>query len=109
MYPAVRLLACLYFIHRSSLEGFMHSQSIDQVLQAFIRDEFMGGDPAATLPNDRSLIQDGLLDSLGIFILVGFIEERWRISLKPEDIVLSNFETIAAIQSLIALRQVTAE
>jgi len=44
------------------------------------------------------------VDSVGILQLVGFIEKAFEISLRPDDLVLKNFETIAAIRNLVLAR-----
>lgn len=49
------------------------------------------------LKNDTPLIQSGLLDSLSLLKLVVFIEEKFGLKLKADEIVPENFDTINAI------------
>lgn len=79
--------------------------NIESVLKEFIADEFMFDRPASDLSNDLSLIQEGIIDSLGIFMLVSFIDDKFDVKVEPEDIVLDNFETISKIKDLIVARQ----
>ena len=53
------------------------------------------------LPADRYLIEDEILDSLGIFALVTRLEERFSIAIEPEEVVIANFATIAAVSELV--------
>jgi len=46
------------------------------------------------------LIGDGILDSLGVLNLVGFLEERFNILLPVEEFVPENFRTPSAIAAL---------
>ena len=50
------------------------------------------------------LIDDGIVDSIGIFKLIEFLEQELGVALKPEDVVLENFETIEAIMQFISER-----
>ena len=51
---------------------------------------------AKVAPND-SLLDSGLLDSMGIFELVKFLEETFGVPIEDEAIVPENFETVASI------------
>ena len=79
--------------------------NIESVLKEFIAEEFMFDRPASDLGDDMSLIQEGIIDSLGIFMLVSFIDNQFGIKVEPEDVVLDNFETVNKIKELIAARQ----
>jgi acyl carrier protein len=48
-----------------------------------------------------SLLENGLLDSMAIVKLVGFIEERFGVALGDEEFDPDNFETLSAIASMI--------
>jgi acyl carrier protein len=55
-----------------------------------------------TIGADTELIEEGILDSLAILNLVGFLEERFNIMLPIEEFVPENFRTPAAIAALAA-------
>jgi acyl carrier protein len=58
--------------------------------------------PPATPPGpDVPIIEQGLVDSLGLFKLIAFVEERLGVKIAPEEIVLEHFATIRAIVALI--------
>ena len=54
----------------------------------------------AAIRADTELIDEGILDSLAILNLVGFLEERFNIMLPVEEFVPENFRTPAAITAL---------
>jgi acyl carrier protein len=75
-----------------------------QSLYDFIQSEFLQNGSKPIAANDN-LIEDGVIDSLAILILISFIEEQYSVSINPEDVVLENFESIEAINSLIDAKQ----
>lgn len=77
---------------------------IEQAIKDYIVKEFMFDKPGEPLRDDSALIQEGIIDSLGIFVLVAFIEKQFGIKVAPEDVVIENFATIAAIKSLVVAR-----
>ena len=58
----------------------------------------------ATLGDEDDLIDSGVVDSLGIFQLIAFLEERFGIKIGDEEITPENFGTIAAIDRLVSAR-----
>ena len=56
--------------------------------------------------NDQSLLQNGIIDSLGIVKLITFMERKFSIKVTDEDFIPDNFETINHLLSLIEQKQV---
>lgn len=50
---------------------------------------------------DNQLISDGILDSLDIMNLIIELENEFDIEIDPADVVSENFESVAAIVSLV--------
>lgn len=48
-----------------------------------------------------SLLDSGLLDSVGIFELVTFLEETFGIKIEDEAIIPEHFETVALVASFV--------
>ncbi len=68
-------------------------------LRQFIMEEFVrDGSP---IDESTNLLEQEIIDSLGIFTLIGFIEDRFGVRVAPEEVNLENFETLAAIASLV--------
>lgn len=57
------------------------------------------------LTQDLSLLDSGIVDSLGILDLVGFIEEQFGIEAQDEDLVPENFDSIAALTRFVKERR----
>jgi acyl carrier protein len=58
----------------------------------------------SSLGDEDDLIDSGVVDSLGIFQLIAFLEERFGIKIGDEEISPENFGTVAAIDRLVASR-----
>ena len=55
--------------------------------------------PSASV--DGSLLDSGLLDSLGIFELVAFLQDTFGIVVEDDEIVPENFETVTQISGYV--------
>ncbi|MGA8763739.1 MAG: acyl carrier protein [Candidatus Sulfotelmatobacter sp.] len=50
-----------------------------------------------TVSDEESLVENGVVDSLEFFRLVGFLEDNLEIVVDDKDVQLENFQSIAAI------------
>lgn len=66
---------------------------IDQI-RSFIVEELLDGNPVG---DDEDLLLSGLVDSLGVMRLVGFLEDAFSTAIPPEDITIENFSNISGI------------
>ncbi len=81
------------------------SQSIESILERFIREQFLYERPDEALTPNQHLIEEGIVDSVGILQLVGFIERTFGITVRPEDLVLDNFQSLNSMAALIRRNQ----
>jgi acyl carrier protein len=58
-----------------------------------------------TVQNHESLLEAGVIDSLGVLSLVSFIEQRYRIAVTEDEMMPENFDSIEAIAGFIARRR----
>lgn len=79
----------------------MKDNDIERVIKDHIVKEFMYDEVGTFLDGDEPLIRPGIIDSLGIFRLIAFLEERFGIKIQAEDVVLEKFETVNAIKNLV--------
>lgn len=75
--------------------------SVESDLRAFVAENFMYGGDASSLPAERSLIEEGLIDSTGVLELVSFLEEQFGIEVGDAEIVPANLDSIAAITAFV--------
>ncbi|MCI0399373.1 MAG: acyl carrier protein [Chloroflexi bacterium] len=77
--------------------------NIEQLIKEFITQEFLQDKPGLEL-NGQNLIEAGVIDSLGILMLINYLEQRLGAQIQPEDVVLENFCSIEAIKRLVEQR-----
>lgn len=70
-------------------------------LTEFIVTEVASSPPDVPVTPDFPIIEGGLVDSLGLFKLISFIEERYPVRIAPEEILFENFATVGDIVRLI--------
>lgn len=73
---------------------------INQAIKDYLLRELKSGE-IKDLSNEDSLIANRILDSLKIVKLRVFLEERFNLTIYPEEVIPENFETIAAIKSFV--------
>ena len=69
------------------------------LIRQFVIDEFVRD--RSTIDETTNLLEQEIIDSLGIFTLIAFIEDRFGVRIAPEEVNLENFETLASITSLV--------
>ena len=77
-------------------------------VEATIRDYIQSALAAASpdeLDVDTQLLESNLLDSLGIYELVVFLEQRYEIEILDEEVVPENFSTIASLAELVGAKR----
>ena len=74
-------------------------------IRAFIVERLAPATGRTQLADDEDLIDTGVVDSLGIFQLVAFLEERFGIAIADTEITPDNFATIERIEQLVAGRE----
>ena len=71
------------------------------IIIKYIQDNLLTGKGEIELSPEDDLLGSGLLDSMGVMRLVGFVEETFNINIPPEDIVIENFMDVKAITNYI--------
>lgn len=77
--------------------------NVEQLVKEFIIKEFAQDKPGIELSN-QNLVESGIIDSLGILMLISYIEAQFGVNIQPEDVVMENFSSIGAIKQLIQQR-----
>ncbi len=73
-------------------------------IKKYIEEEFVTETDDVDLES-VDLLEEEIVDSLGIFTLISFIEEKFGVSIDPTDINLDNFQTVDTITALVEGRQ----
>ncbi len=75
---------------------------IIEILRQFIKEELDSSNNTNDLGEDESLLESGIIDSMGIMKLLAFIEEKFQIKVSDEELIPENFETLSTIEKLIS-------
>ena len=68
-------------------------------LLAYVRDSLLRG--AEDIGPDDGLIERGIIDSVGLMQLLGFIEERTGIRIPDHMVTPTNFDTVTAMEEMV--------
>ena len=79
--------------------------AIESILSDFIKSDLSKGAKLDAIDPHASLIHEGIIDSMAILHLLAFIEDQFGITIKDEEMVLDNFQTIDSIRSFIEAKK----
>jgi acyl carrier protein len=68
----------------------------DYVLRELVQDR-----PNFVLTDETDLLSEHIIDSLGIFMLVTFLEEKFGIVVDADEVLIQHFQTVAQVASLV--------
>ena len=77
-----------------------------KVVRDFILEEFLPGESPDELTDSTSLIEGGIIDSIGMLKLVSFLEEDLNILIEAHEISGDNFEDIDRIVHFVASKKI---
>lgn len=80
----------------------------DNRLRDFIITQMEWKGPPELLTQDYALIENGVVDSLGLFMLVSFIEDHFGILFELDELKPQNFATIETMARLIEHKRAAA-
>ena len=78
---------------------------IENQVRQHILTEFAHERPDLVLDDQFPLVDEEILDSVGIFVLIRSLEEMFAIKINPDDVLIENFRTISDIANLVRSRQ----
>jgi acyl carrier protein len=78
---------------------------IEDAIRKFIAEELSSNGVGESITDDYPLLERQVLDSLGLFQLVGFLETEFGVEVDDEELVPSNFGTIADIARLVGAKR----
>jgi acyl carrier protein len=75
--------------------------SVSADIEQFILSELTQGRGITEIDPQENLLSKGIVDSHGVMELVGFLEERYGITVGDEDLSPENFESVASIEAYV--------
>ncbi len=78
---------------------------VEKLMRDFIVENFLFGKKDATLGDDDSFLQKGLIDSTGILEVISFIEGKFGIKVEDEELLPENLDSIRRLANFIGRKQ----
>lgn len=82
----------------------MATHPVTARIRTFLAEHFPSARHHA-LDEDQHLLANGILDSLGVLDLVGYLEREFGITISDEDLVPEHFETLRRITAFVEEKQ----
>jgi len=74
---------------------------IKKAVRAFLVDNFMFRGEIDKLPDSSSLVKAGILDSVGILLLISFMEDTYDMKVSDDEVEPENLESVDNITAFI--------
>ena len=74
----------------------------NKVKQFFLENEYLK--PGDSLDGSDSLLENGIIDSVGMLNLVEFLEKKYSIKIDEDDLMPENFDTLDAIEDYVGTK-----
>jgi acyl carrier protein len=88
-------------ISQITLEGGKNSMAIIKDLEGILLTEITGDPGRKSLDPDEDLLEEGIIDSLGIMKLVLSLEKTFGIEVSEEDVVPDNFQSLNSLAKFV--------
>ena len=75
--------------------------SLSKNLTKFIQGSLLADHPGPPLTENDSLIQRGVLDSIGLLQIMTYLEQEHGIRVPDDEVLPENFETVRQIEELV--------
>ncbi len=73
----------------------------ETILREFVLNELHWDEARGVLTPDYPLIENHVVDSMGLLMLVSFVEERFGIALADEELIPEHFGSIQSVATLV--------
>ncbi len=80
----------------------LSDQVIRDPIRSFLNDEYQStGVLPVDFSDDFPLVETGILNSIGVFNLILFLEKKFKIQIAVEDLTKASLESLSAIERLV--------
>ncbi|MCP5021224.1 MAG: acyl carrier protein [bacterium] len=79
---------------------------ISASVREFIVDNFLLGEDDDDFTNNRSFLESGLIDSMGILELISFVEDTYEVEIADDELVPENLDSVDRVTKFIQSKQV---
>lgn len=79
----------------------IESAEVKDQIRTYVLEEFAKSKGIDHITDQEVLTKNGIIDSMGIFRLVAFLEETFKVRIGDEEITHDNLESVDAIERLV--------
>jgi len=79
--------------------------SVLALTRRYVQDSFLYMQPDVVIGDEDRLLEKGIIDSMGVLELIGFLQGKFGIAVRDEDISEHNLGTLADIARYVASRR----
>ena len=72
-----------------------------QQIKKFILENFLFSDDESAIGDHDSLIRGGIIDSTGIHELIFFLEDEFKLTIVPDEMIPANFDSIQTVDEFV--------
>lgn len=72
-----------------------------QQIKKFILENFLFSDDESAIGDQDSLIRGGIIDSTGIHELIFFLEDEFKLTIVPDEMIPANFDSIQTVDEFV--------
>lgn len=84
------------------------TRCVETEIRTFIDENFLFRSDQDTIDANASLLDAGLIDSMGVIELVAFLESHFGIAVSDAEMMPENLDTIAALVAFVDRKTATA-
>lgn len=80
-------------------------QVVKEQVRQYILKNFLFSNDATALQDDASLIQSGVIDSVGVLELIMFLEEQLHVEVVEQEMIPENLDSVQRIVAFVARKR----
>ncbi len=81
------------------------TEPLETEIRSFVVENFLFGQDDETLTAQSSLVESGIIDSMGVAEIVAHIESRYGVTVGDDELVPDNLDSISRIAAFIARKK----
>ena len=86
----------------------MTEADVRERVRAYLVENFLYMRPRFAFADDESLLRKGIIDSLGVMEVIGFVEQEFGTAVPQDHITEEHFGTVAGIAAYVMRRRAEA-
>ncbi len=75
--------------------------NISKSVREFIVDNFLLGEEDEDFTNNRSFLESGVIDSMGILELITFVEDTYEMDIADDELIPENLDSVDRVTKFI--------